>query len=100
MDLFSDFATQDAQDMDGCFGHVSRAYGNVKCLDDALHAFLSVANARLSPIPKSSQFEIMSKYSRALGSLQEAINSELWRRPEVLCSTQLLALVEVSRRGP
>lgn len=96
MELFRDIATQGADEMNGYFSQISRAYGHSECLDTALRALLVTAKARLSPGSRGvSQAEISYKYGRALRSLQEAINSQAWQRPEVLCSTQLLALVEV-----
>lgn len=82
------------------FGHVVRYYGHLECLDDAMQAVVAQVQAKLSPQSAPSDREILTKYGKALRSLQEAINSALWAGPEVLCATQLLALFEVSLNPP
>lgn len=87
--------SQDAKHVRGYFGHVGRAYGHLSYLDNALQALVGRVKANLSPQSGPSEVEVMATYGRALRSLQAAINSESWQRPEVLSATQLLALFEV-----
>lgn len=72
-------------------------YGHYPCLDDAIVCLAGKAQYILSDNPRISVEKVISSYSRAIKSLQIALRDpKRWLDPEVLCATEMLALVEVS----
>ena len=71
-------------------------YGQATCLDDAAHcAIARVRHFALTPTEPLSR-NILSLYSKALLSLQAALNDPvLCLSPDVLCATQILSIYEV-----
>ena len=70
--------------------------GHVECLDDAVRCLAARARQQLSSPSSSPNGLVLSLYSKALSSLQTALEgSDSCREPEVLCATQILAIFEV-----
>ncbi|KFA63908.1 hypothetical protein S40285_03758 [Stachybotrys chlorohalonatus IBT 40285] len=75
-------------------------YGHWPCLDDALLCLILKAQQILHPHHPVPAAKILAAYSRALASLQKALNSaESWAAPEVLCATEVLARFELLADG-
>lgn len=72
-------------------------YGHYSCLDDAIICLSGKAQYLLTETPRISAAKVLSSYSRAISSLSAALSDpKRWLDPEVLCATEMLALVEVS----
>jgi hypothetical protein len=79
------------------FSYIPSHFGQTVALDDAFRCLITVAHSRLVPCHRSSHETILSNYSKALHSLQSAVNDRKTRySTEVLCATAILALFEVS----
>jgi hypothetical protein len=79
------------------FSFIPPRFGHSAVLDDAFRALITLAHSRLVPRHRSNHEIIFSNYSKALHSLQSAVNDRKARNStEVLCATAILALFEVS----
>lgn len=78
------------------FAFVGQRYGHSACLDAALRCLFSKARSVLVPNNTISEATILGQYGYALSCLQAAVNSPSWADPEVLCSTSVLAIFEVT----
>ena len=76
--------------------YIPSRYGQVTCLDDATHcAVARVQHYAVTPAKPLSR-NILTLYSKALLSLQAALNDPvLCLNPDVLCATQILSIYEV-----
>jgi hypothetical protein len=78
------------------FTYVPARYGYVDCLSAATEVALARVRQIISPDCDKWETEVVSLYSKALKSLQAALDSPIaWLEPEVLCATEILALYEV-----
>ena len=78
------------------FSFLPSRLGHTTCLDDAAHCVAAKVRHRLSSPFCPPNPSIISLYSRALASLQTALNDpKRFLQPDVLCATELLAVYEV-----
>ena len=78
------------------FSYVPSRFGHFPCLDDAARCVASRVRSWTTGEFNANAANL-SLYTKALDSLQLAINNPLTRvMPETLCATELLALYEVS----
>ena len=73
-------------------------YGHTPCLDNAAHCVAArLRQWLIAPLDPPND-SVLSLYSRALISLQSALNDPvLCLRPEILCATAILGIYEVNR---
>jgi hypothetical protein len=79
------------------FTHVPARYGHSACLTDAINCVLSRMRQIISQAGDRLESTVMLSYTKALRSLQTALDSPIQRfDPEVLCATEILSIYEVS----
>ena len=77
------------------FSYIPSRYGHLSCLDDAARCVISRVRGWLNG-ETSPKATVLSLYSKALNSLQAAVNdSVLCTKPETLCATEVLSIYEV-----
>lgn len=77
--------------------HAYIRYGQSTCLDDALICVLFKSQQQTLPTEEQNTTRIISLYNKAIASLNSALSdSQLITSPEVLCTTEMLALFEVN----
>lgn len=74
-------------------------YGHNPCLDEAVRCLAMRARRVLVPSARPPETREILQYSRALQSLQDAVNGQNWHDADVLCTVELLSLYEVSVAG-
>ena len=73
-------------------------FGHVPCLDDAVRCVAAQVRYRLSAPKEPLSPKVLALYSRALASLQAALEDPYHcLQPEVLCATEMLAIYEVGK---
>ena len=71
-------------------------FGTTTCLDDAVRCVAAKVRHRLSSPTKPPSTVVISLYSKALASLQIALDDKArCLEPDILCATELLAIYEV-----
>ncbi|KAK8115928.1 hypothetical protein PG984_012430 [Apiospora sp. TS-2023a] len=70
-------------------------YGHSPCLDEAVRCLAMRARRVLVPSARPPETREMLQYSRALQSLQDAVNGPNWHDADVLCTVELLSLYEL-----
>ena len=80
---------------------VPSKFGNTSCLDDAVRCVAAKVRHRLSSPTQPPSTVVISLYSKALASLQNALDDKKsCLEPDILCATELLAIYEVDIRVP
>lgn len=74
-------------------------YGHSPYLDEAVRCLAMRARRVLVPSARPPETREILQYSRALQSLQDAVNGPNWHDADVLCTVELLSLYEVSATG-
>ncbi|KAK8069859.1 hypothetical protein PG994_006475 [Apiospora phragmitis] len=70
-------------------------YGHSPYLDDAVKCLAMRARRVLVPSARPPETQEILQYSRALQSLQNAVNGQNWHNADVLCTVELLCLYEL-----
>jgi hypothetical protein len=79
------------------FSYIPSHFGHTLALDDAFRCLITSAHSKLVPCHSSRTETILSNYSKALHSLQSAVNDPKTRySTEVLCATAVLSIFEVN----
>ena len=83
------------------FSYLPSRYGHSTFLDDAVACVAARVGQLVSGSSEHLNGAVFSLYSRALRSLQGALdNPKLWTEPDVLCTIEVLALYEVKPSSP
>ncbi|KAL8736409.1 MAG: hypothetical protein Q9166_000201 [cf. Caloplaca sp. 2 TL-2023] len=81
------------------FDYLPSRFGQTRCLDEAICCVAALVRQWLTA-PGRPNHVALEAYSKAVGSLQVALNDpSLCRHPDVLCATEILSIFELLDSG-